>query len=86
VLLLLLLNTRAHVRVGGGDMHHHRHALPSTPTTQQVFSDYQKFLSAHGPGVRYLPTPAFYYGLDVGPSFVRAVCSDQRVICIIMVP
>lgn len=36
-----------------------------------MFNDYQKFVKDHGPGVRYLPTPTFYYGLDLGVTTVR---------------
>jgi hypothetical protein len=35
-----------------------------------VFEDYVKFRTKHGAGVRYLPTPAFYYGMDVGQNNV----------------
>lgn len=36
------------------------------PSLPQVFADYQKFLSTHGPGPRFLPTPSFYYGMEIG--------------------
>lgn len=39
----------------------------------KVFADYRKFLQQHGPGPRYLPTPAFYYGVDIGEASVRPV-------------
>jgi len=41
----------------------------------KVFNDYCTFLQQHGPGPRYLPTPAFYYGLDIGEASVRRVAS-----------
>jgi hypothetical protein len=36
-----------------------------------VFADYRKFLAETGPTLRYLPTPAFYYAMDVGSKHVR---------------
>lgn len=36
----------------------------------QVFEDYVKFIQKNGTGVRYLPTPAFYYGMDLGDANV----------------
>lgn len=37
----------------------------------QVFADYLKFFSTHGPGPRFLPTPCFYYGMEIGKEFTQ---------------
>ena len=47
----------------------HPPSLP--PSLPQVFADYQKFLSTHGPGPRFLPTPSFYYGMEIGKQFTQ---------------
>jgi hypothetical protein len=41
------------------------------PSLSQVFADYQKFLSTYGPGPRFLPTPSFYYGMEIGKEFTQ---------------
>lgn len=46
--------------------------LPSfPPSLMQVFADYLKFFSTHGPGPRFLPTPCFYYGMEIGKEFTQ---------------
>ncbi|GAB5034711.1 pyruvate carboxylase [Nannochloropsis oceanica] len=37
----------------------------------KVFADYLKFFSTHGPGPRFLPTPCFYYGMEIGKEFTQ---------------
>lgn len=34
----------------------------------KVFADYRKFLQDKGLGARFLPTPAFYYGMGIGEA------------------
>jgi len=49
----------------------------------KVFSDYIKRLQSKGPFLRYLPTPVYFYAMQVGQSFtmkVPAVLSDSNLI------